>query len=135
MGNTCKNIWISLIRGSISNRDLACQNKAVSHMLHGNLYVMGNADLITRNTKMTSTRLGAMGRQELSILPLSIIPFTIDEGRGRVSPLKGTPKQCQDFRPYQNQPFRGSYHNKRSNYKKIPLWWSSYPNQQSTFLL
>ena len=50
---TCDYLDITDNRTHIQQRTLACQSKALSHMLQRELYTMGNSVLIRREAKMT----------------------------------------------------------------------------------
>ena len=83
---------------------------------------MDNAGLMRRDAEMTifqpdfeETRF-----QELSLLPLFIIQYTIGEEMEEFLHYRCTSKQYQGFRPYQNKPFDkkrpcGGYSTQSSN--------------------
>ena len=133
---TCNYLDI-LDRINIQQKALACQNKALSHMLQRELYTMGNSVLIRREGEMSHLQphLGDTRRQQLRTSPFAPSPLSFPTSKGRrgVSPQKRhPPKNTQGFKPYQNQPFRGPLHDKkRGSYKKRPYGGQSTSSNQS----
>ena len=104
-------IWDKRIQ--IQQRALACQSKAMTHMLRRNLHVMVCAGLMGRDAEMTNLHpdLGETRRQELHNSPFLPSPLfhsqLVQEGEEFLFKKGSSKSQGQTFRPYQNRPFRG----------------------------
>ena len=105
--------WIN-----IQQKALACQSKALSHMLQRELYTMGYSVLIKREGEMSHLQphLGDTRCQQLRSSPFAPTPlfhFQLVKDGKEFLLKKGTPQNTQGFKPYQNQPFRGPLHNRK----------------------
>ena len=67
--SNCDYLDILNKRIHIQQRALACQGKALSHMLQRDLYVMGSTDRIRRDMEMAQLDLGETRCQELRKFP------------------------------------------------------------------
>ena len=135
---TCDYMDILDKRIHIQQRAVACQSKALSHMLKRDLHVKGNGGLIRRDAEMTHFQmdLGKTRHQELRNSRFSQSPlFHSQLIKERVdSFLKRHPyKQSQGFRLYQYQPFCGSHHNKRGCYRKRPYGGRSTSSSNQSY--
>ena len=98
---------------------------------------MGNTGLLRREAEMTllQPHLGEMRRQELRNvsfwLPTLFKSQLVKEGEDFLL-KKGTSKDSQGFRPYQNKPFRDP-HKKRGSYRKRPYGGNSSQNSNQSF--
>ena len=116
-------IWDKRIQ--IQQRALACQSKAMTHMLRRNLHVMVCAGLMRRDAEMTNLHpdLGETRRQELRNSPFLPSPLfhtqLVQEGKEFLLKKGSSKSQGQTFRPYQNRPFRGPQRG-RGCYRKRP---------------
>ena len=121
-------IWDKRIQ--IQQRALACQSKAITHMLCRNLHVMVCAGLMRRDAEMTNLHpdLGETRRQELRnspFLPSLLFHFQlVQEGEEFLLKQGSSKSQGQTFRPNQNRPFRGPQRG-RGRYRKRPYGQST----------
>ena len=137
--NACDYFDLMNKRILIQQRALACLSKSVAHILQRELYTMGNTGLLRREDEMTllQRHLGDSRRQELRNSPLWPTPLfksqLVKDGEDFLL-KKGTPKDSQDFGPYQNKPFRGPHHNKkRGSYRKRPYGGNSSQSSNQSF--
>ena len=103
------------------------------------LYTMGNTGLLRREAEMTllQPHLGHSRLQKLRNSPFWPTPLfksqLVKDGEDFLL-KKGTPKDSQGFRPYQNKPFRGPHHNKkRGSYRKRPYGGNSSQSSNQSF--
>ena len=102
----CMDIWDKRIQ--IQQRALACQSKAMTHMLHRNLHVMVCAGLMRLDAEMTNLHpdLGETRRQKLRNSPFLPSPLfhsqLVQEGEEFLLKKGSSKSQGQTFRPYQN---------------------------------
>ena len=121
-------IWDKRIQ--IQQRALACQSKAMTHMLCRNLHVIVCAGLMRRDAEMTNLHpdLGETRRQELRNSPFLPSPLfhsqLVQEGEEFLLKKGSSKSQGQTFRPYQNRPFRGPQRG-RGRYRKRPYGQST----------
>ena len=127
---TCKYLDILNKRILIQQRALVCQSKASFHILQREMYFMGSSVLIRCEAEMThlEPQLGDTRCQELRSSPFCPTPLfrsqLVKEGEEFLL-NKGTSKNTQGFRPYQNQPFCGPHHNKKEAFTgNAPMWVS-----------
>ena len=105
---------------------LACQSKAMTHILRRNLQVMVCAGLMRRDAEMTNLHpdLGGTRKQELRNSPFLPSPLfqsqLVQEGEEFLLKKGSSKSQGQTFRPYQNRPFHGPQRG-RGRYRKTPL--------------
>ena len=99
-------IWDKRIQ--IQQRALACQSKAMTHMLRRNLHVMVCAGLMRRDAEMTNLHpdLGETRRQELRNSPFLPSPLfhshLVQEDEELLLKEGSSKSRGQTFRPYQN---------------------------------
>ena len=125
-------------RIQIQQRALACQSKAMGHMLQRDLYIMGNTGLIRRDAEMTNLHpeLGKSRRQELRNSPFLASSLfhsqLVKEGKEFLVKKDVTNFETPVFRPYPNQTFRGPKKG-RGNNRRHPYGGQSTPsNTRST---
>ena len=109
----------------LQHRALTCLSKSLAHILHRELYTMGNTSLLRCEAEMTllQPHLGETRRQELRNSPFwhsSLFKSQLVKEGEDFLLKKITSKDSQGFGPYQNKPFRGP-HNKRL-LQETPLW-------------
>ena len=129
--NACDYFEILNKKILIQHRALACLSKSLAHILHRELYTMGNTRLLRCEAEMTllQPHLGDSRCQELRNSPFWPTPLfksqLVKDGKDFLL-KKGIPKESQGFGPYQNKPFRGPHHNKkRASYRKRPYGGNS----------
>ena len=111
----------------VQQRALACQSKAMIHMLCRDLHVMGCAGLMRRDAEMTNLHpdLGETRRQELRNSPFLPSLFfhsqLVQEGEHFLLKKGSSKSQDQTFRSYQNWPPE-----RQRMLQKAPLW-TDYP--------
>ena len=129
---TCDYVDILDKRIHIQQRALAYQSKALSYILQRELYTIGNSVLIRQDSEMfhLQPNKGENRRQQLRSSPFSPTPSfhsqLVKEGKEFLL-KKGTPKNTQSFKPYQNQPFCGPHYNKKEAPTRIVPIWDSPP--------
>ena len=107
---TCDYLHILNKRILIQQRALACQSKALAHILQREMYTMSNSILIRREPEMTHLQphLGAVRRQELRSSPFWPTPLflsqLVKDGEDFLL-KKGTPKDTQGFGPIKTSLF------------------------------
>ena len=121
----------------IQRRGLTCLSKSLAHILQRELYSMGNTGLLRGEAEMTllQPQLGETMRQELqnaSFWPPSLFKSQLVKEGEDFLLKKGTSKDSQGFRPYQNKPFR-SLPQKRGSYRKRPYGGNSSQSCNQSF--
>ena len=121
----------------IQHRALTCLSKSLAHILQRELYSMGNTGLLRREAEMTllQPHLGETRCEELrnaSFWPPSLFKSQLVKEGEDFLLKKGTSKDSQGFRPYQNKPFRGP-HKKRGSYRKRPNGGNSSQSSNQSF--
>ena len=122
----------------IQHRALTCLSKSLAHILQRELYTMGNTGLLRRKAEMTllQPHLGVTRRQELRNSPFwhsSLFKSQLVKEEEDFLLIKGTSKDSQGFRPYQNKPFCGPHNKKRGSYRKLPYWGNSSKSSNQSF--
>ena len=107
---TCDYLDVLNKRIIIQQRALACQSKALAHILQRELYTMGNSILIRCEAEMTHLQphLGDSRCQELRNSPFWPTPLfrsqLVNDGE-KFLLKKGSPKNTQSFDPIKTSPF------------------------------
>ena len=104
----------------IQHRALTCLSKSLAHIFQRELCSMGNTGLLRHKAKITllQPHLGETRCQELTFLAFLLVQVSTCKGGRRLPAQKGTSKDSQGFRPYQNKPFRGPHNKKSDHYRK-----------------
>ena len=122
----------------IQHRALTCLSKWLAHILQRELYTMCNTGLLRREAEMTllQPHLGETRCQELRNSPFwhssLFMSQLVKEGEDFLL-KKGSSKDSQGFRPYQNKPFRGPHNKKRGSYRKRPYGGNSSQSSNQLF--
>ena len=123
----------------IQQRALACLSKSVAHILQRELYTMSYTGLLRCEAEMTllQPHLEDSRRQELRNSPFWPTPLfksqLVKDGEDFIL-KKGTPKDSQGFRPYQNKPFHGPHQSKkRGSYRNSPMGGKSSQSSNQSF--
>ena len=122
----------------IQHRALTCLSKSLAHILQRELYTMCNTGLLRRKAEMTllQPHLGETRCQELRNSPFLhsslFMSQLVKEGEDFLL-KKGTSKDSQGFRPYQNKPFSGPHNKKRGSYRKRPYGGNSSQSSKQSF--
>ena len=122
----------------IQHRALTCLSKSLAHILQRELYSMANTSLLRREAKMTllQPQFGETRHQELGNSsfwdPSLFQSQLVKEGEDFLL-KKGTSKDSQGFKPYQNKPFRGPHNKRRGSYRKRPYGGNSSQSSNQSF--
>ena len=122
----------------IQDRALICLSKSLVHILQRELYNIGNTGLLRRKAEMTflQPHLGETRCQECrnsQFWHSSLFKSQLVKEGEDFLLKKGTPKDSQGFRPYQNKPFCGPHNKKRGSYRKRPYGGNSSQSSNQSF--